>query len=324
VRRLVLILVLLPLTAHAQEPQDPDIPSLLSQVPAVPGISARLRGLNAGITLTSVHDSSAGWYTLINPAASYSFAHRFSVDLSIPVYLYRLAETETTTITGPPPAPGQPPPQQTTTTTLQPHTWDPGDLVLAAHANLAKNNFRYIVTPSLTLPSGDTDTGLSTGRVTFDFDNHLELSTSRLSYLLDIGAGDSSSLFNRLVTRDYTTLGPLAHFQLGLLVPLAFRSSFQSVAYEQLPLGDNKIYTTLTRPGFPDQTVVSGRSVSEDNGFTNSLAIPFTRHLNLQGYYNRSLRLHLDTVAMGISWVARAQPREKKPTRSLLNGLKQK
>jgi len=54
-------------------------------------------------------------------------------------------------------------------------------------------------------------------------------------------------------------------------------------------------------------TVVSGRSVSEDNGFTNYLSIPLTSHWMLQGYYNRSLRLKTDTVGMGITFVARGQ-----------------
>ena len=287
-----------------------------------------MRGFDAGVTLTSVHDSSAGWYTLVTTAGSYTFSRHFSTDISMPVYLYRLAETDSTTTSNQPPAPGQPsgPVTTTTATTLQPHTWDPGDLILAGHATFSSARWFDTFTPSLTLPSGDANTGLSTGRVTFDFDNHLQAPLfARTSGLLDIGIGDSSNLVNRLVTRDYTSLGPLAHFQLGIVVPLALplanRSSFQTVAYEELPLGDQKIYTTLTRPGYPDLTVVSGRSVSEDNGFTNSLFLPLTNHLTLQGYYNRSLRLHLDTAAVGISWSLRGQRPRKKRAPSLLDPL---
>lgn len=313
-RRFALILALLPAcsataqSAAKQPPADPDAPSLLSEVPAVPGLAARLRGLNAGITFTGVHDSSTGWYTLFTPAVSFSFARRFSVDASMPVYLYRLAETSVSTTIDPGPTPpGQPPqpPRTVTTTSLQPRTWDPGDLVLAAHGNFSSRHLQYTLTPSFTLPTGDSDYGLSTGRVTFDIDNHLQVPVGRSALLIDLGGGDSSNLVNRLVTKDYTSLGPLAHFQAGVLVPLPFRSSFQSVAYEQLPLGDSKLYTTLSRPGFPDRTVVSGRSITEDNGFTNSLAVPLSQHLTLQGYYNRSLRLRLDTAAASVTYVWR-------------------
>ena len=196
-------------------------------------------------------------------------------------------------------------------------------MVLAAHIGSSTRTLQNVFTPSITLPTGDSASGLSTGRVTFDLDDHTQFTLGRAALLLDLGGGDSSNLVNRLVTKDYTSLGPLAHFQAGVLVPLPRHSSFQSIAYEQLPLGDNRLYTTLTRPGFPDHTVVSGRSVSEDNGFTNSLAVPLSGHLTLQGYYNRSLRLHLDTAAMSLTWVWRGYRRSATEP-SFLGSLLQK
>lgn len=301
--------LLFPVSALAQNnqqsPQDPDLPSVLADYPGVPGVlglSSRLRHLNAGMTLTSVHDSASGWYTLVTPSASYTFSRHYSLDLSFPIYLYRLAENETTDDNAGGPAPPS-------TTRLFPHKFDPGDVFLSAHATYSFHHMTDTITPSMTLPSGDADDGLSTGRVTFDFDNHLEATVPHSSsiFILGLGGGDSSSLVNRLVTQDYTSLGPLAHFQVGLRTPLPFGALFQSIAYEQLPLGDNKVYATLTRPGFPNNVVVTGYSASEDNGFTNSLAIPLTSRLTLQGYYNRSLRLHLDTAGVGLSFVLRGR-----------------
>jgi len=289
--------------------QDPDLPSLLADypgVPGVPGLSSRLRHFNAGFTFTSVHDSASGWYTLATPAVAYTFSPHYSLDLSFPIYLYRLAENETTKDIS-----GTSYPESTRRLFI--HDFDPGDLFLAAHATYTFHHVTDIITPSMTLPSGDASDGLSTGRVTFDFDNHLEtpMPHSESTFILAIGGGDSSSLVNRLVTQDYTSLGPLAHFQIGLRTPLPHGALFQSIAYEQLPLGDNKVYATLTRPGFPNNVIVTGHSASEDNGFTSSLAIPLTSQLTLQGYYNRSLRLHLDTVGMGISFVLRGRKKHR-------------
>jgi hypothetical protein len=293
-------------------PTDPEAAAVLAELHPAAHHTTFLANLNAGLTLTSVHDSAAGWYTLLTPAIAYTFSPRYSVDLSMPVYLYRLAENPAAE-TQPPTPPGAPPrPAQPLVPQLLAHTFDPGDIFLSAHAAFSRARFTEMLTPSLTLPSGDSSDGLSTGRVTWDLSSHTSLWLPRApaALLLDLGSGDSTSLFNRLVTRNYTSLGYLAHFQLGVLLWLPRRSVFQSVAYEQLPLGDSKIYTTLSRPGFPDQTVVSGRSVSEDNGFTNTLSIPIARRLALQGYYNRSLRLHTDTVGMGLSFTARSyEPR---------------
>jgi hypothetical protein len=74
-------------------------------------------------------------------------------------------------------------------------------------------------------------------------------------------------------------------------------------------MGNQTVYTTLTRPGYPDLTVVSGTGVSEDNGFTTSAGIPLTEHLTLSGYYNRSLRHRLDTVSIGVTYVLRGTPK---------------
>ena len=292
---------------------DPDLPSVLAESGS--GIASRFRGLNAGATLTSVHDSAAGWYTLMTPALAYSFSPRYSLDLSMPVYLYRLAEFESTSSTiSPNPSPNPLPPGESAPTeayALAAHKFDPGDVFIAARANFARSRFSETLTPSMTLPSGDSGDGLSTGRVTFDMDSHSTFGLPGSALLLDLGGGDSSSLFNRLVTRNYTSLGYLAHFQLGFMLFLPQHGIFQSVAYEQLPLGDSKVYTTLSQSEYghasPNVTVVSGRSVSEDNGFTNLLSIPLTAHLALQGYYNRSLRLKTDTVGMGIAFVARGR-----------------
>ncbi|MDE1161103.1 MAG: hypothetical protein PW792_04045 [Acidobacteriaceae bacterium] len=294
---------------------DPDLPSLLMPVPNVPGMRARLAGVNAAATFTSVHDSSSGWYTLFTPAVSYAVSPHYSFDMNIPVYFYRLAADQVTVTVQPQAT------QMVTTTKLRVRRGDLGDLVLAGHARFHRNGFGYMLTPSMTVPTGDADHGLSTGRVTFDIDNRFEMRWGRFGTLLDLGGGDSSTLFNRLVTKDYTSLGPLAHFTAGFEVQMARKIFFQSVAYEQLPLGDGKIYTTLSRPGYPDRTVVSGRSVSEDNGFTSAVVVPLSSHVMLQSYYNRSLRLNLDSVSVGLTFSLRSNGRTERKTSSLASEL---
>ena len=63
--------------------------------------------------------------------------------------------------------------------------------------------------------------------------------------------------------------------------------------------------------GAPPPATVAGSSASEDNGITTSLGIPLTDHLTFSGYYNRSLRQHVDTVSTGITYVLRGSPARK-------------
>jgi hypothetical protein len=255
----------------------------------LPDLPAQQHGWNAGATFSGVHDSVTGWATLFTPSIGYSFNDIFSIDATIPIYMYRLAESRST----------HPKPDQK----LVNQRGEPGDVVLGLHAQFIPRLFQYQLTGLVTAPSGDEAYGLTTGRVTFDISNHFERTYGHITPTLDIGAGDSSTLVNRTVTKNYTSLGPLAHFEAGIGVEFFRGINFETEAYEQLPIGDQKIYGP-SRNG--KATVVTGHNVTEDNGFTNSLDIPFGGHFTLSGYYSRSLRIHTDITAIGITYVVRS------------------
>ena len=267
------------------------MPGDAQDVPEVPGISPTLHGWNAGATITGVHQSTTGWQTIFIPAIGYSFNDVFSIDATVPIYMFRLAES-----ISPHPKPNA---------LLVNRRGEPGDVVLGFHAQFIPRQFQYQLTGLVTAPTGDKTYGLTTGRVTFDFSNHFERTYGRITPNLEIGGGDSTTLVNRIVNKNYTSLGPLAHFQVGLGVELFRGISFESDAYEQLPIGDQKIYGP-SRKGKP--TVVIGHNVTEDNGFINALDVPLDRHITFSGYYSRSLRYGTDTSAIGVTYVLRPAP----------------
>jgi hypothetical protein len=260
-----------------------------SQFPALDSFIEPVRGVNAGLTVSGVHDSATGWATLAIPFISYSFSDIFSADASIPVYMYRLAAGRSTY-----PMPAE---------ALITKRGELGDIIVGLHAQFIPAFAQYRITAALSAPTGDQSYGISTGRVTFDLNNHFERTYRRLTPKLEIGAGDSSALVDRIVTKHYTSLGPLAHFQVGFIVDLIHGTSFSSDAYEQLPIGDQKVYGYSRRR---KATVVTGLNVTEDNGFINSLDIPINRHTTLSGYYSHSLRLRTDTSSIGITYILRA------------------
>ena len=306
------ILLLLALPAIAQLPHNlpadkppepqPSATQTALDIPEVPGFAAPLHGWNGGLTISGIHDSVTGWATLATPAVGYSFNDIFSIDATIPIYFYRLADSRST--------------HSRPTAKLVNQRGEPGDLVLGFHAQFIPHAYQYQLTGLVTAPTGDKEYGLTTGRVTFDISNHFERTYRRITPNLEIGAGDSTTLVNRTVTKNYTSLGPLAHFQIGLSVELLRGITFESDAYEQLPIGDQKIYGP-SRNG--KATVVTGHNVTEDNGFTNTLDVPLIGNFTLSGYYSRSLRIHSDTTAIGITYVLRSiSPVEDTPMDELL------
>ena len=274
-----------------QAPLATSSPTRESEVPDVPGLSSSLHGFNGGITFAGIHDAITGWATLATPALGYSFNDIFTVDVSVPIYFFRLAPTTA----------ARPSPRAL----LVQSRGEVADVVLAGHAQFVPRVFQYQATASVGIPTGSAKNGLTTGRVSFDFTNQFEHSFKRVSPNLEMGLGDSATLVNRVTTKNYTSLGPLAHFQVGASFPLPLGASFQAVAYEQLPIGDQKTYGP-SRNG--RSLVVTGRNVSEDNGFIDSLDIPVSNHITFSGYYNRSLRFHSDNVSIGVTFVLRAPP----------------
>ena len=176
-------------------------PSLQS-VPRVPGVADLFEGFNAGVNYSAVHNSSIGWYSAVTPALTWAFKSRYSADVNTSIYFKR-RYAETTTSGG------------TTKQTIVEDGYDAGDTLIGLHASFAPATVDDTVTATVSLPSGDVKAGLGTGRVTFDFTNHLEKYKGPAGFFLDLGAGDSSYLFNNAVNRNSSSLGGLAHFMSG-------------------------------------------------------------------------------------------------------------
>jgi hypothetical protein len=282
----------------------------IQAIPRVPGVSTVLDGFNAGVTYSGVHSSSVGWYSMVTPAISYTFSERYSADASTSIYINRLiANTD---------------PATSATQPLVTDGVDPGDTLIDFHATFYPGSLTDIITASLIAPTGNRSKGLGTGQVAYDFNNHTERYYNKLGFLVDLGIGNSSGLFNDLVVKDYTSLGTLAHFQAGAVLWLPRRTYIEAVAYEQLPLGSQTVYRSVERgedvrankenggggtdAPVPPPVAVTVSTASEDNGFTTFAGIPLTDHITLSGYYNRSLRQRLDTVSAGVTFVLRSKP----------------
>lgn len=274
-------------------------PGERDNVPRVPGLSSPLRGVNAGLTYAGVHNSQIGWYQVLVPAVSYSFSDHFSADASATVYLRRFVQN---------PDPFTDPPKKLVLDAV-----DSGDTMFGLHGSFRPHGFGDTVTAALTVPTGNRTNGLGTGRVTFDFSNHLERFFGNKGLHLDLGMGDSSGVANNLLMRDYNTLGALAHFETGTSLWVHRFGFVQSSIYEQLPIGNQKVYQFVHfGSDTSEQQVLVSNGVSEDNGLTTLFGVPLTSHVLFSGYYNRSLRQHQDTVSLGMTFVLRSLPGKRR------------
>ena len=259
------------------------------------------KGFSSYTSISGTHDSASGWSSVLSSSMRYDFNRIFGMELGVPLYLMHNG-FDTSVVA----KPNTNPPLLTRYNSL-------GDVVLTLNFAAPNSWSGYRSTITGTGPTGDTSSGISSGRPTLDLNNHFEHSFNRLSPLLEFGVGDSSALINKRVRRPYTTLGPLSHFKAGASFDLFKNFSFQADAYETLPIGDQKVYSHLfvrsangpivrvTKEGvrrFRLVRVSTGQGIAEDNGCEGILSTNLGNRLDLSGSYDRSFRQKLDTVTI--------------------------
>jgi hypothetical protein len=242
------------------------------------------RGLSIASATNIAHDSLSGWSTLESPALSFRFNRYFTADLSVPYYLYinsvRTTKKDVTKLTG--------------------YRSVLGDTALAGHAEVRPLGFDDTVTVAVTAPTGDLQLGLSTGHVSYDVSNHLEHDLGIFTPDLELGVGDTSGLFRQQIRKNYISSGTLAFFQAGTSVDLPGGLNFDAEAYEQLPLGNQTVYSQTVRK---NGTVLKQASSAEDNGVSAELNATVMRHIILGASFNRSIRLSDSTEGVSVAFL---------------------
>jgi hypothetical protein len=262
----------------------------------VAGIVPYTKGFNASLVTSSQHDASSGWSSAFTPIVAYRLNRYLSADASVPIYAYMNVYTNVGTTAKPVYA-------------YLAKNGAVGDTSVSFHGDVNFWTIDYDGTISLGLPSGNTAYGLGAGQVTFNINNHFEKGFGFFTPDIELGYGDSSSLVNQAIRKDYISVGPLAHFQAGATLDLPFNMTFEAEAYEELPLATDIVYST-TGKGKKKKTTATNVGPAEDNGFTANLDIPVQRHITLSGFYSRSLRDHDDVAGFSLTFLLKAPPKE--------------
>jgi hypothetical protein len=255
-----------------------------------------VNGFNFVLNDVGQHDSSTGWSDIVNPMLEFRFNRHFSLTASTPWYPF-LSAYLPKTVAG------------VTTYTLAEGHSVLGDTAVSGTYELEHKDFSYEAIGILGFATGNSRYGLSANQTTYNLTSHADYSLGRFDPEIEIGEGDSSGLVNRAVKKPYVAVGALANFEVGTAVDLPFSMNLDLDAYEDLPIGSQNVYGTVTRKNKKGKTVtrqvLQGMGVAEDNGFMAELDIPFARHFQLIGTYQRSLVQGLDTASVGLTWTLR-------------------
>jgi hypothetical protein len=255
-----------------------------------------INGFNFSLNFTAEHNSSTGWTNTLSPDLSFRFKRHYSFHAVVPWYL-SVNDYEPRTVKG------------VTSNVLEGTTSILADMAILGGYEVAHNNFNYVATATMGLPTGNNRFGLTANQVSYNFTNHFDYNFKHFNPDIEIGEGDSSNLTDQQVKKSYTDVGQMANFQAGFSVDLLLGATLDLEAYEDLPIGDQKVYGTVTTKNKKGKTistqVLEGTGAAEDNGFTAELDVPLGGHVVLAGVYERSLIQALDTASVGITWTLR-------------------
>ncbi len=248
--------------------------------------------VNSGESVLKL-DSTLGW----------DFNSHFGVYAGVPVYFAHLSSSTTT---------------GTTTTTTSGTSHDGiGDAYLGFAFRAPNPKLGYAGTLTAGAPTGDTKKGLSTGRVTFDWDNRFDHSFNRFTPFFEGGLSNTVP-DSTLLTRPFTSLGMVTHLQEGAGLELSRHFAVNGAAYEIVPFGNQKVFSKLVAAGqtptvgqattglgksgrvFETAAQTSGNGLTRENGFSAWAEIQPASTVALELGYTRSLTFALNSFAFNL------------------------
>ena len=238
--------------------------------------------------------STLGQVMKMDPTVGYNFNQHVGIDAGVPFYFVRSSATSATA-------------GSTSNNGI-------GNAYIDLRLTINNPTVNFVSTLTGAAPTGDTATGFSTGRATFDWNNYFDHPFSRITPFANAGVANSIS-DTRFFTRPFTSLGLVSHFEGGANLRFSQYFGVGAAAYDILPSGEQKIYSKLIKGG-ASGNAVSGRShkgvfesnhvtignadIASDKGYSAWFDITPAPYVDLELGYNRSVPYALNTVSFAV------------------------
>ncbi len=240
--------------------------------------------------------SQLGFVTRLDSTVGYRLGSYFAVDAGLPIYLVRpsesaLASASVASVNG------------------------IGNARVAGHVILLNPAVNYLGSLSVTVPTGDEKKGLSTGRATYDWNNHFDRSFGRLTPFADAGIANTVT-DTPFFIRPFTSRGFVTHLSGGARLRLFRAISVGAMGYVIRPSGEQTVVSRVRKTAntnSPGRSAGRGRGVFEtnpttvgpaeiarDRGGSVWLDVNPSRFLDFQAGFTRSSTYSLNTVFVGV------------------------
>jgi len=162
-------------------------------------------------------------------------------------------------------------------------------------------------------PTGSTSKGFSSGRGTVDWSNHFDHSFRRFTPFLDAGLANTVP-DSMLVTRPFTSLGAVGHFDEGGEYELVHHFAIGGSGYEITPFGNQKVFSKLVQPGqtrtttgkshgvFENTFASSGNGLTREDGVSTWVAFQPSPIWRAELGYTRSATFALNSFSFNLGF----------------------
>lgn len=251
--------------------------------------------------------STLGQVYVLNTTLGYNFTKHFGMDVGAPVYFVQ--------------------PSNTSNSNGFASGNGLGDAYVELRLMFANPILNYSTTLTGTVPTGKERLGFSTGRTTYDWNNHFDrtIPILRLTPFANVGVADTVS-DTHFFTRPFTSLGTVTHLEGGATLPVLPMIHVGASVYDLIPSGQQKVFskliprTTVLIQGFPPgaqfsrgqrhgvfenvHEAVGGPSLVRDNGASAWVSVNLLRYAFLEAGFSRSVAYDLNTISFGIGFDA--------------------
>jgi hypothetical protein len=198
------------------------------------------------------------------------------------------------------------------------HDAGAGDTYFGAEAYAPNRIVNYSTTLTVSAPTGSVSKGFSPGKATIDWNNRFRHRFERLTPFFAAGLGNTVP-DSELITRNFISLGRVAHFEEGAEFQVVRRVYLGSSAYQIVPFGNQQVFnrfdTVVARDGKEgpggqgpspnqpppaEQPSTSGNDLTREHGVDAWLGFEPTRVLRLELGYSRSVTFALNSFSFNV------------------------
>jgi hypothetical protein len=200
------------------------------------------------------------------------------------------------------------------------HDAGAGDAYFGIEAFMPTDILNYSTTLRISAPTGSVSKGFSPGQPTVDWSNRFRRRFGRITPFVAAGVGNTVP-DSELVTRNFTSLGKVAHFEEGVELDLTRHVYVGSSAYQIVPFGEQKVFnrfeTAVPRddkggegkggpapnqppPGDTGQPSATGNDLTRERGFDAWIGFEPTRVVRMELGYSRSATFALNSFSFNV------------------------